>query len=368
MPTLNLGRVRFNWKGPYDPLVAYLKYDVVEQDGQSFVCIADVTGTAPLDTGGATYWDGALLRSADYNAARDQAVQAASDADASATAAATSEGNAATSEAAADATLATFQGQYWGASAAEPANDPNGNPPNAGDLYFNTSQGRMKVYDGAAALWRDAGSSVEGFYDRRDYVATEAQTTFAATYDPPFVEVLVNGALVPPSDYTATSGTDVVLNVGVPLFTEVTLIGVAAFTIADTYSQLAADQRFAQLAGTNDFTAMPLVGGDPIVESGSNSDGEWTRWAEGTQLVWSYNIGSQGAGTAFGSIYGSADTISWATPATFTNIQSAVASVRTSQRWAACAISGFDVVTRQYSHTLTTGLVETHAAAYGRWK
>ena len=32
------------------------------------------------------------------------------------------------------------------------------------------------------------------------------------------------------------------------------------------------------------FTAMPQVGGNPIVESGSNSDGEWTRWADGTQI------------------------------------------------------------------------------------
>ena len=31
-------------------------------------------------------------------------------------------------------------------------------------------------------------------------------------------------------------------------------------------------------------TAMPQVGGDPIVESGSNADGEWTRWADGTQV------------------------------------------------------------------------------------
>ncbi len=35
-----------------------------------------------------------------------------------------------------------------------------------------------------------------------------------------------------------------------------------------------------------DFPAgMPTVGGDPIVESGSNSDGYWTRWADGTQVV-----------------------------------------------------------------------------------
>ena len=33
------------------------------------------------------------------------------------------------------------------------------------------------------------------------------------------------------------------------------------------------------------FTAMPQVGGDPIVESGSNADGEWTRWADGTQIT-----------------------------------------------------------------------------------
>jgi len=37
-------------------------------------------------------------------------------------------------------------------------------------------------------------------------------------------------------------------------------------------------------AGSN-FPDMPQVGGDPIVESGSNADGEWTRWADGTQIV-----------------------------------------------------------------------------------
>ncbi len=35
--------------------------------------------------------------------------------------------------------------------------------------------------------------------------------------------------------------------------------------------------------GGPDFAGMPTVAGDPVVESGSNSDGEWTRWADGTQ-------------------------------------------------------------------------------------
>lgn len=38
--------------------------------------------------------------------------------------------------------------------------------------------------------------------------------------------------------------------------------------------------------GTPDFpNGMPTVAGDPIVESGSNTDGSWTRWADGTQRV-----------------------------------------------------------------------------------
>ena len=47
------------------------------------------------------------------------------------------------------------------------------------------------------------------------------------------------------------------------------------------------DTQYAGLDGGADanFAAMPQVGGDPIVESGSNADGEWTRWADGTQTA-----------------------------------------------------------------------------------
>uniref|UniRef100_UPI0025FA2DB5 hypothetical protein n=1 Tax=Methanohalobium sp. TaxID=2837493 RepID=UPI0025FA2DB5 len=36
----------------------------------------------------------------------------------------------------------------------------------------------------------------------------------------------------------------------------------------------------------NNFTNMPQVGGSPIVESGSNSDGEWVRYADRTQICY----------------------------------------------------------------------------------
>jgi len=57
-------------------------------------------------------------------------------------------------------------------------------------------------------------------------------------------------------------------------------------TISDAGTAAANDTTdFAQISGGSNanFTTMPQVGGAPIVESGSNSDGEWVRYADGTQ-------------------------------------------------------------------------------------
>lgn len=37
--------------------------------------------------------------------------------------------------------------------------------------------------------------------------------------------------------------------------------------------------------GGPDFVAMPSVSGDPIVESGTNTDGYWVKYADGTQII-----------------------------------------------------------------------------------
>lgn len=55
-----------------------------------------------------------------------------------------------------------------------------------------------------------AASSGTGL-DFESYVATAAQTTFAVTYTAPYVTVVVNGAVLHPTDYTATNGTSVIL-------------------------------------------------------------------------------------------------------------------------------------------------------------
>lgn len=46
--------------------------------------------------------------------------------------------------------LQTFQGQYYGSAASDPATDPLGNAASTGDLYWNTTSQQMKVYSGSA--------------------------------------------------------------------------------------------------------------------------------------------------------------------------------------------------------------------------
>ena len=71
--------------------------------------------------------------------------------------AATSESNAAQSESDALAHLNEFKGIYYGSYAEDPETDPNGNSPDAGDYYWNTTRNVHRVYNGSG--WEDALSS-----------------------------------------------------------------------------------------------------------------------------------------------------------------------------------------------------------------
>ena len=66
-----------------------------------------------------------------------------------------------------------------------------------------------------------------------------------------------------------------------------------------------------QLIGAPDFGAMPEVSGAPIVESGSNSDGKWTRWADGTQIAWRLEIGSVSDMRTRGGFSGAQSLTNW---------------------------------------------------------
>ena len=96
----------------------------------------------------------------------------------SATNAATSETNAATSataaqtaQAAAEAAADNFDDTYLGAKASDPTVDNDGDALTAGDLYFNTTTDKLRVYDGAA--WNDAVTDLTS-------VVTKTSTTGSA--------------------------------------------------------------------------------------------------------------------------------------------------------------------------------------------
>ena len=62
MAIINLGAIKFNWRGAYNGATAYAVDDVVSSGGSSYVCILASTGNA---TSNGTYWE--LMSSAGTN-------------------------------------------------------------------------------------------------------------------------------------------------------------------------------------------------------------------------------------------------------------------------------------------------------------
>ena len=58
------------------------------------------------------------------------------------------------------------------------------------------------------------------------------------------------------------------------------------------------------IEGLGNFSNMPLVVGSPIVESGNNANGDWIRYADGTQICYGRTEQSNPVGSeAYGSVY-----------------------------------------------------------------
>jgi hypothetical protein len=105
--------------------------------------------------------------------------------------------------------------------------------PTEGDLWFDTTNDIMKVYDGSGFV--NAGSSVNGTANRVVYTATAGQTTFAATYDAGYVDVYLNGVkLIAGTDFTATSGSSVILATGAAVNDTVDIVAYGTFNLLST--------------------------------------------------------------------------------------------------------------------------------------
>ena len=103
-----------------------------------------------------------------------------------------------------------FDDRYLGTKAADPTLDNDGDALVAGALYFNTTSGAMRVYDGTD--WGDIANTVSR--DLYEYTATAGQTVFSGadrhgnslSTGNKFLNVHLNGArLTPTDDYTWTA-------------------------------------------------------------------------------------------------------------------------------------------------------------------
>lgn len=146
-----------------------------------------------------------------------------------------------------------------GAKAANPTVDNQGNPLLVGALYYNTVDEATRVWSGS--VWKAAGSTVNGTSQRYTYTATAGQTTFAAVYDPGYVDVYLNGIkLVSGTDFTATSSTNVVLSAGAAVGDTVDIVGYGTFVAANHYSKAESDSLLsAEVATLNSSLATAVA-------------------------------------------------------------------------------------------------------------
>lgn len=182
-----------------------------------------------------------------------------------ATTATTQATNAAASAAAAAASYDSFDDRYLGPKASAPTLDNDGNALLIGALYFNTTTNAMQVYGSSG--WTAAGSSVNGTSRRFEYVATAGQTTFTGAdaagntlaYDAGYVDVYLNGARLKSNDFTASSGTSIVLAVAAALNDELNIVAFGTFTVA-THVAKTGDTMTGPLSfgGGGGSTPMPI--------------------------------------------------------------------------------------------------------------
>ena len=134
----------------------------------------------------------------------------------------------------------------------------------------------MKVYDGAS--WITATSAGATSLLRFRYVATSGQTTFSGadsasatlTYTVNNIAVHRNGVTLDTSEYTASNGTSIVLNVAAGTGDIVDIIAFKSFTVADALSAVSGGTVGGSVAVTGNLSYTgTLTGSTGVMNLGS---------------------------------------------------------------------------------------------------
>jgi len=122
------------------------------------------------------------------------------------------------------------------------------------------------------------------------------------------------------------------------------------------------------LATVSQTSGVPTGG---IIERGSVSPanrGQYIRYADGTQICWTYAGGSLTATDLSGSVYRTAATTTWTFPVAFIETPVVTGMTETSTRWVSVGTAtATDAVFRHYSAVNAPTGIDTRLVAIGRW-
>jgi len=149
------------FKGNWGASTSYVVRDIVKDTSTNNIFIANTahtsSGSQPLTTNtDSAKWDllvdaaSATTSATNAAASATTATTKASEAATSATTATTKASEASTSAASAAASYDSFDDRYLGAKSSDPSTDNDGDALITGALYFNTTDGEFKVWDGSS--------------------------------------------------------------------------------------------------------------------------------------------------------------------------------------------------------------------------
>ncbi len=125
-----------------------------------------------------------------------------------------------------------------------------------GELALNTADQKLYSKDSSNTIFEIGGGGASGAVSilTTEFVATASQTSFAVTYSVSndHINVYFNGVWLPPTDFTATSGTAVVLDTGAPVGTEIVIQKIQALNLANGSD--ITEHEFTATAGQTSFT------------------------------------------------------------------------------------------------------------------
>jgi hypothetical protein len=137
--------------------------------------------------------------------------------------------------------------------------------------------------------------------------------------------------------------------------------------VAGTWGAWTTVYQQSSLVGTVSQTAGLPTGA--VVQRGSNTNGEFTRWADGTQVCWRSGLNVTNASTASGAIFRSSTNATWTFPIAFSAAPAVTADTDNPDCWAslAAAPSATSVQMRAFSGISQATAVPLRVSAVGRW-